>query len=263
MLLVDAGGDSGETYMEEVPAFNLLTSEFEDTEWDFYVSHHADLEQQKKDTKMVYELPNGTLYSGLSPPADATPLGIWYPRAGTLGGCSRHNSLIAIQSFDSDWDDIATLTGDETWAAESMREYFKEIEKNEYFPTSVIGHGYSGFLVTSLTSLFTAVSDLKVVSLLAAAASAIGITVPTSIITTVAGLLQVLTEDINAPGQLLVPGVYQVPLTMRNSTRGGVRDIVVDTAYATDADGSRKYHLDIKLNTLVSLPVPRPKTNWD
>ncbi|KAM0374478.1 hypothetical protein ACHAPY_008723 [Fusarium culmorum] len=39
---------------------------------------------------------------------------------------------------------------------------------------------------------------------------------------------------------------------MTNSVRGGPRDLILDTANAVNKDGSRKYHLDIKLDTLVS-----------
>lgn len=251
VLLIDAGGDSGTDLIEEIPAMNLASTAFADTEWAYYVWHHPTLEEQAKDTKMVYELSNGTQYVGLDPPENAEPLGILYPRSGTLGGCSRHNALVTIQAFDSDWDGIAELTGDDTWKADNMRKYWEKIEKNHYVPTSIIGHGFSGWLDTSLTSLVTAVKDLKLVSLIAASASAMGQTVLTSLLTTVTGLAGVLISDINAPGQLLVEGVYQIPLSMRDSKRGGARDIIIDTANAVNADGSRKYQLDIKLDTLV------------
>lgn len=257
VLLIDAGGDQGEDLAEAVPALSLLSTEFAPIEWDYYVNHHADLEEQKKDTKMVYELPDGSLYTGLTPPANAEPLGILYPRAGTLGGCSRHNALITMQAFDNDWNDIATLTGDSTWNADKMRNYWKKIEKNSYIPTSIIGHGFNGWLDTSLTSLITAAGDLKLITLIAAASTALGKSILPSLITTVTGLAGVFLSDINAPGQLRVPGVYQIPLAMRNSKRGGARDIIIDTANAVNADGSRRYQLDIKLNTLVSLSKQR------
>jgi choline dehydrogenase len=254
VLLIDAGGDQGTELIEEVPAMNLASTAFASTEWAYYVWHHPTLEEQAQDTKMVYEMPNGTQYIGLDPPEDAEPLGILYPRAGTLGGCSRHNALVTIQAFDSDWDGIAELTGDDTWKADKMRTYWEKIEKNNYVPTSIVGHGFSGWLDTSLTSLVTAAKDLKLVSLIAAAASAMGETVLASLLTTVTGLAGVLISDINAPGQLLVEGVYQIPLSMRDSKRGGARDHIIDTANAVNDDGSRKYQLDIKLDTLVSNP---------
>jgi choline dehydrogenase len=145
VLLIDAGGDQGDELIKVVPGLDVASTEYNETAWSFYVNHHATLEEQVKDSKVVYELPDGTQYVGLDPPSDATPLGILYPRAGTLGGCSRHNALITIQAFDSDWEYIANLTGDKTWKADNMRTYWEKIEKNQYIPTSIIGHGFNGF----------------------------------------------------------------------------------------------------------------------
>ncbi|KAE8345585.1 hypothetical protein BDV24DRAFT_159447 [Aspergillus arachidicola] len=55
--------------------------------------------------------------------------GILYPRAGTLGGCTAHNALVAIYPYRSDFDYIAGLTGDSSWRAENVREYFVRLEK--------------------------------------------------------------------------------------------------------------------------------------
>lgn len=50
-------------------------------------------------------------------PAGSQMLGILYPRAGNLGGCGSQNALITIYPHDSDWDNIASLTGDNSWSA--------------------------------------------------------------------------------------------------------------------------------------------------
>lgn len=252
VLLIDAGGDSGINLTESIPAMHLFSTEFEDTRWNYFVNHYSDLERQKRDSKMTYELPDGTFYVGLDPPSNATPLGVWYPRAGSLGGCSRHNALITIGAHDSDWDNIASLTNDSSWSSTNMRTYFEGIEKNEYLPSSIVGHGYSGWLVTSLTSLSLVVEDQKLLSLIISAATAFGKSLLGSVISTVTGLAHVLTDDLNAPGETSSTGLYQVPLAMNNSVRGGPRDFILDTANAVNSNGSRKYHLDIKLNTLVS-----------
>lgn len=252
MLLIDAGGDSGDDKTESIPALHLFSTEFEETRWDYFVDHYADPVRQQRDSKMTYAMPDGSSYVGLDPPAEATPLGVWYPRAGTLGGCSRHNALITIGAHDSDWEHIASLTNDSSWSADNMLSYFQGIEKNEYLPSSIVGHGFGGWLVTSLTSLSLVVEDLKLLSLIISAATASGKSLLGSLLTTVTGLGHILTQDINAPGQASKPGLYQVPLSMKDSVRGGPRDFILDTASAVNADGSRKYHLDIKLNTLVS-----------
>ena len=58
---------------------------------------------------------DGGFYVGTDPPAGAEMLGVYYPRAATLGGCSTHNAMCAILPSDSDWDYIADLTDDESW----------------------------------------------------------------------------------------------------------------------------------------------------
>ena len=68
----------------------------------------------------------------------------------------------------------------------------------------------------------------------------------------VVGLGQVLLRDLNAPGQMEQTGLYQVPLAMANSVRNSPQNFVPDTANATNSDDSRKYHLDISLNALVT-----------
>ncbi|KAI0435707.1 hypothetical protein F4803DRAFT_544593 [Xylaria telfairii] len=252
VLLIDAGGDSGTATKEIVPALHFEASEFGDTAWSFWVNHFDDLGQQKKDSKMIYKLPDGSQYRGLYPPAGAVPLGILYPRAGTLGGCSRHNAMITMYPFDQDWDTIATLTGDKSWAASNMRQYFQKVENNKYLPTSVVGHGYNGWLTTSTTYLGLVLQDFKFLNLVLSGATAAGKGLLAGLITTVTGLARVLTLDINAPGILGVPGYYQVPIAMKDGVRASPRERILDVANAVNADGSRKYHLDIKLNTLVT-----------
>ncbi|KAI1753920.1 hypothetical protein F4782DRAFT_494400 [Xylaria castorea] len=257
VLLIDAGGDSGNATKEVVPALHFLASEFEDTAWSFWVNHFDDIGQQRKDSKMIYKLPDGTQYRGLYPPAGAEPLGLLYPRAGTLGGCSRHNAMITMYPFDQDWDNIATLTGDNSWAAKNMRQYFEKIENNKYLPTSVIGHGYNGWLTTSVTYLGLVLEDGKFLNLVLSGATAAGKGLLAGLISTVTGLAHILALDINAPGQLGKSGLYQVPIAMKDGVRASTRDHILDVANAVNADGTRMYHLDIKLNTLVT------KINFD
>jgi choline dehydrogenase len=112
VLLLDAGDDQGAALQYQVPAFSLLSTEYAPMQWDYYVNHYSDPTRQAKDSKMTYRTTGGDLYVGLSPPAGATPLGVLYPRAGTLGGCGSHNSLISIYPHESDWNFITSLTGD-------------------------------------------------------------------------------------------------------------------------------------------------------
>lgn len=117
------------------------------------------------------------------------------------------------------------------------------MEHCDYLPNSVIGHGFTGWLWTELTSLATAVQDLKVVSIIASAASAMGESLVGVLVETVAGLAEILLKDINAPGSTITTGPYQIPLSMRNQSRYGVRERVLQIANAVDNQGARRYYL--------------------
>ena len=105
-----------------------------------------------------------------------------------------------------------------------------------------------------VTSLFFVLEDWKLLSLIIAAGTAMGTSFLGLIISTVAGLGEVLLRDINAdtPGRDSAEGLYQVPLAVAGGARNGPREFILSTANAFNADGSRKYHLDIRLNTLVT-----------
>ncbi len=255
MLLIDAGDDQGTSTPYQVPALSLQSTEYAPMRWDYYVNHYSNLTMQQQDSKMTYRTPSGGTYVGLTPPAGSTPLGILYPRAGALGGCSAHNALITIYPHNSDWNGLASLTGDSSWAASNMRQYFQRLERCTYLPNSVAGHGFSGWLTTSLTDLSLVLGDLKLLSIVLNAAAAVGQTnLLSGLINTVGGLSNVLLGDLNAgtPSRDSTQGAYQMPIAVDNGFRSGPRQLMLDTASATNPDGSRKYHLDILLNTLVT-----------
>lgn len=256
VLLIEAGDDQGDSIWQQVPALQLQATEYPLMSWDYFVNHYSDLSRQEQDSKMVWETPTGSRYVGSNPPSRSTPLGIWYPRTGTLGGCAAHNAMITIYPHQSDWNNIASITGDNTWQASNMRKYFERLERCRYLPNSVVGHGFDGWYETSLTELSLPLSDQKLLSLIIAAGTAMGKGLLGMIINTVAGLSEVLLRDINAdvPGRDSQEGLYQVPIAVSevDKKRTGVRDFILATANAANADGTRKYHLDIQMNTLVT-----------
>ncbi|OLN93073.1 Oxygen-dependent choline dehydrogenase 6 [Colletotrichum chlorophyti] len=254
VLLIEAGDDQGASIPYQVPALNLQSTEYDPMRWDYYTQHFSDLETQKKDSKMTYRTSSGGLYVGLQPPAGATPLGILYPRAGTLGGCSGHHALISVYPHRSDWDGIASLTGDSSWSASNMRKYFQRLERADYLPNGVIGHGFNGWLTTSVTDLGLVIKDVKLLTVIVSAASAMGKSLIGLIFSTIQGLGEVLLRDLNVdlPNRDSSEGLYQVPISVDEGSRVGSRKFIIDTSTAKNADGSRKYHLDVKLNTLVT-----------
>ncbi|KKK12537.1 hypothetical protein AOCH_000058 [Aspergillus ochraceoroseus] len=249
VLLIDAGDDQGDALTQMIPAMQLQSTEYIPQRWDYFVNHYDDLARQEQDSKMVYRTPAGDLHKGPNPPAGSEPLGILYPRAGTLGGCTAHNAMITIYPYERDWDYLANLTGNNTWAASNMRSYFERLEDNRYAPSDIINHGFSGWLQTSLTQLALVAQDLKLVSLIVAGGTAMGQDLVGKLVSTVTGLAGILTRDINTglPSRDKSEGLFQVPLAVKvpDYKRTGPRDFLMDTVNAG-------YHLDIQLTTLVT-----------
>jgi len=117
VLLLEAGGDPLDLKADrlpedyQVPAFHAFASENPALRWDFFVRHYGDDQRQKLDRKFTAERD-----------------GVLYPRAAALGGCTAHNAMIFVYPHNSDWDQIAELTGDFSWRAENMRRYFERLE---------------------------------------------------------------------------------------------------------------------------------------
>ena len=160
VILLEAGGDARELtggnplYPAaqrlpddyDVPAFHCLASENDALSWNFFVQHHEDPSLDELDTNYVPSVGGRDDVRG-----------IFYPRAGTLGGCTAHNAMIFTYPHNADWDYIAALTGDATWSASSMRRYFERLENCRHRPLyrwlSRIGvnptrHGWKGWLPT-------------------------------------------------------------------------------------------------------------------
>lgn len=229
VLLIDAGGDYGDDLEVQVPALQLSATEYQPIRWDYFVNHYQDVARQAQDSKMVWQLPSGQHVVGSNQPAGSTPLGIWYPRTGALGGCSMHNAMITIYPHESDWNHIASITGDASWNAGNMRKYFQRLERSRYLPNSVVGHGFDGWLETSLTELSLAVEDTKLLSLIIAAGTAMGKGLLAKLITTVTGLAEVLLLDINAytPKRDSIEGLYQVPIAVTYTEKN---EMVLETS---------------------------------
>jgi choline dehydrogenase-like flavoprotein len=105
VLVLEAGGaDEPDEY--KVPAFHSLSTEHSQLAWKFYVQHYADKDLQRRDRRNFLD---GQIVDGVP------RHGIFYPRAGTLGGCTAHHAMIFVAPHDSDWDHIAKVTGDESW----------------------------------------------------------------------------------------------------------------------------------------------------
>lgn len=77
-MLIEAGDDQGAAgnVNVSVPGYQAVVTQDPAIKWDIYVNHYQNLSQAVRDPKYVYDLPDGTEYVGLVPPAGAVPKGI-------------------------------------------------------------------------------------------------------------------------------------------------------------------------------------------
>ncbi len=136
VLVLEAGGDprtlqGGDLpYPDEnrlpddydVPVFHTFSTENEAMKWDYFVRHYGDRATQEQDPKFT-------------PEED----GVLYPRAGCLGGCTAHNAMITVYPHNADWDEVAEITGDDSWRADNMRKYFERMENCHHRPICIAG----------------------------------------------------------------------------------------------------------------------------
>ncbi len=147
VLLLEAGSDPSDpasrdpelSNQYQVPAFHPFASENPAMAWNFQVHDFGDDAARRR-------------------PRENPPAGVLYPRASALGGCTAHNAMIFMYPHDSDWDQIAALTGDRSWSAGNMRRYFHLLENCRHRPLwrflswltgdrfNPTGHGWRGWL---------------------------------------------------------------------------------------------------------------------
>ncbi|KAK2600045.1 hypothetical protein QQS21_005209 [Conoideocrella luteorostrata] len=260
-LLIEAGDDQGKSVNYTVPSYSAKASEDEKLAWNFFVRHYADDARQARDYKTSYTTPDGKLYTGLSPPPGSKMLGTLYPRTGTLGGCTAHNALVAIYPHRSDFQHIASLTGDSSWAPDNMRKYFVRMENTRYLLRGAKGHGYNGWLDTDRAPLTLPLQDPKLLSMIAGGSAALG-----NYSKLLPNLLDVLLGDANEDSESRDRdgGYFQIPLSAGDGQRYGSREFVVAVRDAKNKDGSKKYPLDVRMNCHVTKVVfdesgPQPR----
>jgi choline dehydrogenase len=136
----------------DVPVFHASSTENVAMKWDYWVRHFEDQNEQKEDLKFRYRCPE---------PDGPIVNGVWYPRAGCLGGCTAHNAMILVYPHNADWDHIAYITGDSSWRAGRMRKIFERLEACHHraFPyrwlakigLNLTRHGFDGWLSTEIS----------------------------------------------------------------------------------------------------------------
>ena len=257
MLLLEAGDDQGTTPQESIPAFFAAASEYVPMSWDFFVRHYPNDTREALNNKATYETPAGETYIGLDPPEGSILKGIWYPRAGTLGGCGAHNAMVTVYPHEEDWSLIENLTGDSSWAPSNMRQYFQRLERNEYLTNftdaTATGHGFDGWLGTDEMHLGLDVADPQILDMISATNKVMN--GPSSAnIDDLAGLENVFSLDMNTdyPNRDTTQHMYRIPMAVSDGARSSPRDFLLATAAATYSNGTRMYQLDIRTHAFVT-----------
>jgi len=236
VLLLEAGLDP-EDDDYRVPAFHGRASEHREMSWNFFVRHFDDRAQQERDPKYV-------------PEKD----GVLYPRSGTLGGCTAHNAMITMYPHDADWDGIAKATGDRSWRAGRMRQWFERLEACGYKDAPRMlprhpwlarllsalplvsekyvnrsRHGFGGWLHTTLADPALALGDRQVRKLLITAAGGSLADLLRRPLTLVEGLSSAVDpNDWRVRG--IPEGLWQIPIAVRKGKRNGTRERIRDVA---------------------------------
>jgi choline dehydrogenase len=217
VLLLEAGDDRGGGLDYQVPAFHPQSTEDPAMSWSFFVHHYADPAREALDTK-------------------ATSAGVFYPRAGTLGGCTSHNAMITVYPHAEDFDYVAQLTGDDSWSSGNMRRYFQILERCTYVDPSsdgAAGHGFGGWLPTSRVDPTIALGDLKIPAVVGGVAAAFAGATSDNIFGQAFGdlgqLKDLLTRDLNAWSDSRdgTEGLYSIPLATSGGHRSGTREYIL------------------------------------
>ncbi|KAL9620792.1 MAG: hypothetical protein Q9160_004692 [Pyrenula sp. 1 TL-2023] len=242
ILLLEAGTDQGDNPNVTILSNNKLATNDPKTRRDFFVKHSSDPARELSYEHRTWRNIDGTFYVGVDPPAGATQLGIWYPRAATLGGCATHNAAAAFLPTDVNWDQIADVTGDDSWKAKAMRQYLVKLERNVYLPNGTQGHGFSGYLDINQDDASWATTNID--------ARKIRESIALAFQNDPFQLQSLLRRDVNAddPDRDQAIGIYG--LSNYGDSRGA-RYSPIQYIRSTLADAAQ-YNLTVQFNSLVS-----------
>lgn len=152
------------------------------------------------------------------------------------------NAGICALPPDGYWDIIANKTGDGSWSAKNMRKYWVRLENNTYLPEGTPGHGFGGWLTTTVGNVnFTnGTNDFKTMGEQIVKASG----------GDPAKLRELALRDINAldPKRDRTTGVFG---TVRHADSQGRRTGTGTYLKETLADAAR-YPLTIQTDSLVT-----------
>jgi choline dehydrogenase len=141
-----------------------------------------------------------------------------------------------------------------------MRKYMELIEKCGYVPKGTPGHGSGGWLGVNMPDPKLSANDTQILRIGLEAGIAMGQIKPGGLQERQGDLVRTLSSDLNSASAArdFTEGMYQIPLDMENGKRTGSRDFVIAVSTARNADGSKKYSLDVELNSHVTRVLFEP-----
>jgi choline dehydrogenase-like flavoprotein len=228
VFLLEAGGDARSAPGArmpadyDVPAFHAFASENDAMSWGFRVRHYADEARQARDPKYRRD-----------------EEGVLYPRAAALGGCTAHNAMIYMLPHDSDWNEIARLTGDESWSAQQMRRYARRLEDCHHRPfwrwlqrfgLNLSGHGFGGWLRTEQSAPHDALSDRVLAGVLLGTASSFVSRLPQPLLSTLRWLRGHGDPNAKSWSKRSFQGLCYLPLSTSSHRRTGARERLLAVA---------------------------------
>lgn len=132
-------------------------------------------------------------------------------------------------------------------SANNLRQIFKRIERNHYVPPGTPGHGFNGYLHTNGNDGTIWDNNPELVEVFETMVSTIG--------DNPANVISMLTRDLNnaSPTRDQTQGLFGMPFHF-NQTWGrfSARNVVLDTLNAKKPNGSPKYPLTLKSQSLVT-----------
>jgi choline dehydrogenase len=136
--------------------------------------------------------------------------------------------MITVYPHNSDWQHIADLTGDASWAPDKMRAYFEKLERCAYVKDPGQGqpnpsrHGYKGWLTTKNLDLTLGLGDPAVLQTVLKA-------IKTAWLEGMSGVLPDLPQDPNDWRTPQFEGIAFAPLATLEGRRAGTRELIYRT----------------------------------
>lgn len=249
VLLIEAGSDQSSNLATQVMSFVGRSGPA--AQWGFFVKHSDDEERTKRYNLLVWRLSDGSLWAGKYPgpvhDAGAQMMGVWYPRGATLGGSAITDAGAFFLPADSDWEVFNRGAEEEIWSAKDIRRLLVKVEHNNYLPNGTAGHGFRGWLQTTMGDRNVYPPTSLRTYIMRSMAKLMGLDP--------AKLVDYVTSDANfdGPDRDQTTGMWGLPFhATKGWRRFSPRDRILETLSYKHLNGSQRYPLKLQLNSLTT-----------